>query len=178
MPTYIALLRGINVGGAGTLPMKELVAILESLGCESVRTYIQSGNAVFSSKSRSTTKLAESIRAEISKHRGFAPAVMVLAVKELEQAMRANPFPATEDPTRLGVGFLEAMPKKPNHAAMETLRAKSEQFVLVGKCFYLHAPDGFGKSKLATQAEKLIGVPMTMRNWRTVGKIWEMVQQM
>lgn len=174
MPTHIALFRGINVGGAGTLPMKELVAILESLGCENVRTYIQSGNAVFESKQRSGAKLAGEISAAVMQRRKFAPAVMLLTEKELAQALHANPFPDAEDPTRLGVGFLESVPKKPDLAALENLRAKNERFALVGKCFYFHAPDGFGKSKLAARAEKFIGVPMTMRNWRTVGKIKEM----
>jgi uncharacterized protein (DUF1697 family) len=176
MSTYIALFRGINVGGAGILPMKELVAILESLGCTGVQTYIQSGNAVFQSTQRSSAKLASEVTAAVMKQRKFAPAVMLLTAKELEKVMNANPFPNADDLTRLGAGFLEAIPKQPDLAALELLRATSEQFALVGKCFYLHAPDGFGKSKLAARAEKLIGVPMTMRNWRTVDKIKEMAE--
>jgi uncharacterized protein (DUF1697 family) len=162
------------VGGAGILPMKELVAILESLRCENVRTYIQSGNAVFESKQRSSAKLASEISTAVMKRRKFAPAVMLLTAREFEQVVNANPFPDAEDPARLGAGFLESVPQKPDLAALKNLSADSEQFALIGKCFYFHAPDGFGKSKLIPRAEKLLGVPMTMRNWRTVGKIKEM----
>lgn len=154
--------------------MKDLVAILESRGCETVKTYIQSGNAVFKHKQRGGAKLASEIAAEVMKRRKFKPAVMLLTVKELEQAIDGNPFPEADDPSRVGVGFLGAVPKKPDLAALEALRAGSERFALVGKCFYLDAPDGFGRSKLAARIEQSLGVPMTMRNWRTVGKIAEL----
>jgi uncharacterized protein (DUF1697 family) len=178
VPIYIALLRGINVVGANSLPMKDLVAILESLDCCQVRTYIQSGNAVFQCKERSAAKLARGISTGILKRRGFEPVTMLLTKKVLGQAMEGNPFPDVEDPTRLGVGVLATVPKNPNLAGLEALRMKNERFAIVGRCFYLHAPDGFGKSKLTSRAEKFLGVAMTMRNWRTVCRIREMVDRM
>lgn len=177
MPTFIALLRGINIGGTHPLPMKELVAILEALGCTNVATYIQSGNAVFKCQVGLAAQLAEKISREVGRRRGFEPSVILLTLKELEQAMRRNPFPEAEaDPTRLAVGFLGKAPQKPDLAGLEALRLKSERFAVVERCFYLYAPNGFGKSKLASRAEKLLGVPMTARNWRTVGKIREMAE--
>jgi uncharacterized protein (DUF1697 family) len=176
VPTLIALFRGINIAGAHALPMKELTAILESLGCQRVRSYIQSGNVVFDHMETKSPKLAGRISAAIRKRRGFEPVVLVLTPKDLAKAMLGNPFPdAASAPSTLAVGFLATVPKKPNLEGMEDLRLKSERFAVVGRCFYLHTPDGFGRSKLASRAEKLLGVAMTARNWRTVSKINEMV---
>ena len=82
MKTYIALLRGINVGGKGLLPMKELVAILDAIGSQNVKTYNQSGNAVFQHDETDASRLAKDITAKIAKKRGFAPHVLVLEAKE------------------------------------------------------------------------------------------------
>src|SRR4029453_16438941 len=110
MKTYIALFRGINVGGKNSLPMKELVSLLEDLGCRSVKTYIQSGNAVFKSKEKDAARLSNKIRVEIKKRRGFEPYVLLLGLEEMEKAIAGNPFPETESEPKifahrlLGVG--------------------------------------------------------------------------
>jgi len=169
MKTYIALFRGINVGGKRVLPMKELVAILEDLGARSIKTYIQSGNAVFISREKDLSRLARMIGAAIKQRRGFEPQVLLLELKELEHAMKKNPFPEAEaNPSALHVSFLVSTPENPNLKALEGLRKASERFQLSGAVFYLHAPEGVGRSKLAANAEKLLGVSMTDRNWRTV----------
>lgn len=174
MTTYVALLRGINVGGRNSLPMTTLVKILESLGLEQVRTYIQSGNVLFRSR-KSRTGLAKQIREAIGKTHGFTPDVFVLRVDELQQAMRSNPFPEAEaEPKSLHLYFLASSPKEPNLEAMEAIRGERERFAIDGNVFYLHAPDGIGRSKLATNAERRLGVPATARNWRTVTKLFEM----
>ena len=86
-------------------------------------------------------------------------------------------FPEGEDdPKTLHVGFLAAAPKNPDLKALENLRKASERFQLVDDVFYLHAPEGIGQSKLAANTERLLGVPMTDRNWRTVCKIQEMAK--
>ena len=176
MNTYIALLRGINVGGRNPLPMKELVAILEDLGCEAVKTYIQSGNVVLQSRKRAT-RLASEIGHEIERQYGFEPQVLLLAVSELEAAIAANPFPeAMTDPGGLHFGFLDSVPPNPNMKKLEALKTKTEQFRLIDKVFYLYAPDGVGRSKLAANSEKLLGVSMTDRNGRTVCKIRDMAK--
>lgn len=178
MNIYIALFRGINVGGKNSLPMKELVVILEELGCQDVKTYIQSGNVVFKSDENHISGLSEGIRTEIEKRRGFAPFVLLLGLGELEKIVANNPFPEVKsDPKALHVGFLASEPEQPNLEALERIRAKSERFRLVDNAFYLHAPDGIGRSKLAANTERLLGVAMTDRNWRTVSKILEMVHE-
>ena len=177
MKTHIALLRGINVGGKNNLPMKELVAILEDLGSRNVQTYIQSGNAVFENKENDPTRLSTKIRSQIKQRRGFEPYVLVLEREDIERAIRQNPFSEAEtDPQTLHVGFLASAPEKANLKALESLKRDRERFHLIGKAFYLHAPEGIGRSKLAANVEKVLGVPMTDRNWRTVCKVWEMAK--
>lgn len=106
MKTYIALFRGINVGGKNSLPMKELVSLLEDLGCRNVKTYIQSGNAVFESKEKDASRLSNKIRVEIKKRRGFEPYVLLLGLEEMDKAIAGNPFPETEsEPKYLHIGF-------------------------------------------------------------------------
>ena len=178
MNTYIALFRGINVGGSNILPMKELVARLQSLGCEKVRTYIQSGNAVFRHAEHSPPRLSARIRAAIRDSHGFAPDVLILTVDRLERAVRSNPYPDAEaEPSKLHLFFLAAVPDNPDIESLEKMRAESERFVLKTDVAYLHAPDGIGRSRLAARLEKALGVSGTGRNWRSVCKILEMATQ-
>jgi uncharacterized protein (DUF1697 family) len=178
MKTYIALFRGINVGGKTKLPMKDLVAALENVGCQDVATYIQSGNAAFRSGEQDASLLARRIGAAIKERNGFEPRVLLLASEEMEMAIRSNPFPAAEsEPKTLHLYFLAAPPENPDLDALEGIKGDRERFVLGDGVFYLHAPDGIGRSKLAANAERLLGVPATARNWRTVSKIMEIAQQ-
>jgi uncharacterized protein (DUF1697 family) len=178
MATYIALLRGINVGGTGSLPMKELVAILELLGCRNVKTYIQSGNAVFEHKSTAAAKLAGKITAAIRERCGFAPHTIVLDNKEQAKIVKQNPFPQGEaEPKTLHVFFLESKPTKAAMTSLDDLKSDSEQFELRGTAFYFFAPDGIGRSKLAANVERKLGVTATSRNWRTVGKLLEIAHE-
>lgn len=175
MNTYIALFRGINVGGHCALPMKELVAALEETGARKARTYIQSGNAVFESAERNLARLSMRLSAEIMKRRGFEPHVQILTLTALAKAIAENPFPeAVIDPGSLHLGFLASQPKSPDLSKLASLRRESERFQLTEAVFYLHAPEGVGRSRLAANSEKLLGVPMTDRNWRTVCKVMEM----
>ncbi len=177
MKTYIALFRGLNMGGHNRLPMKELIKILGKLGFSDVRTYIQSGNAVFRGKDQNASRLSDTITAAIKQAHGFAPRVLLLKPGELKKIIASNPFPEAEsDPKSLHALFLMSAPASPDLRALEEIRKKSEQFKLKGKVFYLHAPDGVGRSKLAANVERLIGVPMTGRNWRTVTQIMEMAK--
>ena len=177
MTTYIALFRGINVGGRHMLPMKELKPVLERHDCLDVRTYIQSGNVVFRSAKSDVGRLATRLTAAISKSHGFEPHVLLLTRSELETAARGNPFPESrENPTSLHLFFLAEPPRKPDLKACEALKASTERFKLKGCVFYLHTPDGFGPSKLAARAETLLGVAATARNWRTVMTLLQMAQ--
>jgi uncharacterized protein (DUF1697 family) len=178
MRTYIALFRGINVGGSNILPMRELVAVLENAGAQNVKTYIQSGNAVFQSEETDASLLSNTISAAIKESHGFEPQVLLLGLEDVERAVASNPFPEAEsEPKTLQVLFLASVPRDPDLDALENIKSDSEQFVLEDNVFYLHAPDGIGRSKLAASAERLLGVSMTGRNWRTVRKVVEMAKQ-
>jgi uncharacterized protein (DUF1697 family) len=177
MNSYIALFRGINVGGKNILPMKQLVVILAGLGLENVKSYIQSGNAIFCCKAETAAGLPARIRAAIAEHAGFEPRVILLELAEMERAIGANPFPDAEtDPKTLHLYFLAAEPDNPDIALLENLRQGKERYVLADQVFYLHAPNGIGRSKLAAQAEKALGVAVTARNWRSVTKIVAMAR--
>lgn len=175
MNTYIALLRGINVGGHHKLPMRELARLLEKLGLENVRTYIQSGNIVFQSERTDRLQLAEAISEAIEADYGFRPHIFILDREGLQAAMRANPFPeGEENPRSLHLFFLDAIPEDPDLSALEAVRADNERYKLINDVFYLHAPDGIGRSKLADKVGRGWGVSITARNWRTVSKVMEM----
>jgi uncharacterized protein (DUF1697 family) len=173
--TWIALLRGINVGGNHMLPMKDLVALFERGGFEGVRTYIQSGNVVFRSPKGSATLLARRIGDLVLKSRGFQPKVIVLRAAELRKAAAENPFSQAEaDPETLHLFFLAKVAPTPDLKSLSELKTDEEAFALKGKVFYLHAPHGVHASKVAARAERLLGVDATARNWRTVNKLLEM----
>jgi uncharacterized protein (DUF1697 family) len=179
MTTYIMLLRGINVGGRNALPMKELVALLEELGCQNIKTYIQSGNVVLRFAPRAASALAGKVGLAIEKRRGFRPHVLLLQIEELEHAMAANPFPEAEaDPSSLHLAFLDSAPTEPDLTKLQDLRVASERFRLIDRVFYLNVPDGIGRSKLAANTERLLGVPATDRNWRTVCKLRELAKEL
>jgi uncharacterized protein (DUF1697 family) len=177
MKTYIALFRGINVGGRHSLPMKELKLVLEKAGCIDIRTYIQSGNVVFRSALTDAANLSEHLTAAVSESHGFEPRVLVRTPAELERATAANPFPeADENPASVHLFFLSERAKKPDLKTLESLRTRTERFVLKNKTLYLHTPDGFGASKLAQRAERLLAVDATARNWRTVKALLAMAK--
>jgi uncharacterized protein (DUF1697 family) len=178
MKTCIALFRGINVGGRNSLPMKELAALLEGLGARKVRTYIQSGNAAFDYAGGDFARLRGRLASAVMGRRGFAPEVLILTLADLEKAMEGNPFPEAEtEPATLHLGFLASTPTAPDLKKFEALKAPGERYRLTRRVFYLPAPDGCGKSTWAAGAEKAIGVPMTVRNWRTVCAIGAMARE-
>ena len=150
MKTQIALFRGINVGGNSKLPMDLLREILSSLGAEGIETYIQSGNAVFKYEEGRAPELAQKIGGEVERRCGFRPAVLLLTREEFESAMTANPFKKAEtEGSTLHLGFFASQPTKPNFEKLESLKAASERYHLGERVFYLHAPEGVGRSKLA-----------------------------
>lgn len=176
MNTYIALLRGINVGGHNKLPMAELRELLDDLGLQNIQTYIQSGNVVFKSEDQDTSVLAKRIGEAIDERYGFKPTILVLTREEFEDAIASNPFPeAKNEPKTLHLYFLESPPQEVDLEKLEEVKKSNERFALLRKVFYLHAPDGIGRSKLAERVERVLKVSVTARNWRTVNKIAEML---
>jgi uncharacterized protein (DUF1697 family) len=178
MTTWIALLRGINVGGNNLLPMKDLVVELEEIGCTCVNTYIQSGNVTFRKSGSKAPQLAKLIGKTVLIRHGFEPKIHLLTVRELEKAVASNPFPdAVEDPKSLHLFFLSSKPKSLKRESLDEIKAERENYLLNGTMFYLHAPNGIGRSKLAAKTEKLLGVDATARNWRTVLKLLELANR-
>lgn len=172
MHTYIALLRGVNVGGANKLPMRQLAETLAGLGLHNVRTYIQSGNVVLQSEQADRAALAGAITEAIRAGWGFAPYALILSVEEMAAALAANPFPAAAaEPKTLHLFFLDAAPQAVDTATLERRRAADEHYQLIDRVFYLHTPSGIGRSKLAESIGKGWGVQITARNWRTASEV-------
>ncbi len=171
MTVYVALLRGVNVGGSHSLPMHGLRNLLTRIGCENVQTYVQSGNAVFRS-TEDADAIRINIRAAINEQFGFAPNVCLLTIEDYQSIVAANPYPEAEDtPKYLHVWFLIGAADSPNLDKLESVRLSTERYELSDNAFYLHAPDGIGRSKLAAKVDKCLGVETTARNWRTVTKV-------
>ena len=174
MKTWIALLRGINVGGHRKLPMKELVSILHGISCEDARTYIQSGNAVF----RADRDLRDEIMDAIEQAKGFRTDVLTLTAEAFEAAVAGNPFPAAvAEPKTLHLFFLSAPAEAEAAARMKAIKSDREDFVLTDEVLYLHSLDLLTGSRIAAKAERLLGVSATARNWNSARKILELARK-
>jgi uncharacterized protein (DUF1697 family) len=166
MTVYIILFRG--VGGATQLPTKPLREALTAAGFKDVATYINSGNAVLSSR-----KSAASVTADIAKitkqEFGFDKAIHTLTREEWAELIDNNPFPRAVDvPKFLHAAVLAEKPEKGKVEALRAFAKVGERIEVVDKVAYIHTPDGFGTSKLAEKFDKGIGVANTARNWNTV----------
>lgn len=144
MATYIALLRAVNVGGTGKLPMADLRALSEKAGFRDVRTYIASGNVVFTSDLTAPRALV-TLESALAKRLGIATQVLIRTADELEAVIAANPFPEAE-PNQLIVVFLS---KEEPLSAIDGWKIPGrERIALVGRELFIHYPDGIGQSKL------------------------------
>lgn len=176
MTVWIGLFHGINVGGKNRLPMADLKGEIASLGFKNVRTYIQSGNVVFDSLDQTASSITQQIISLVEKQHGFRPQLILLTPDNLLDAIQSNPFPeAVSEPKTLHFFFLAEPAKTPNREAIDNAQKSTEHYQLTDAVFYLHAPDGIGRSKLAANVEKYLGVPVTARNYRTVDKVRAML---
>jgi uncharacterized protein (DUF1697 family) len=175
--TLVAMLRGINVSGRNRLSMEDLRALVVAAGGRDVRTYIQSGNAVFGSR-RSPAALATSLEKALEDALGTRVPVLVRTEDELEGVVRANPFVAAgEDPGVLHVTFLGAVPDPEAVATALTRPAGDDEFRVIGRQAYLRCPGGYGNTKLTnTFFERTLRSEATTRNWRTVTKLVELAR--
>ena len=175
METWIALLRGINVGGNNVIKMADLKSDFESLKLKNVRTYVQSGNVVFDSTAKTALSLTKRICSQIKRRHGFQPQLLILNRNDLLAAINSNPFPkATLHPKTLHFFFLAEPAADPDIEAISNAKHQTENYKLTSNTFYLHAPNGIGRSKLAASVEKYLGVVTTARNFRTVEKLKSM----
>jgi uncharacterized protein (DUF1697 family) len=170
---YVALLRGINVGGKTRIAMAALRDTCAAVGCEDVATYIQSGNVVLKSK-LTADKLRTALEGAIAKEFGFNPAVMVRTAKEISAVVNRNPYAGTDDKT-VHVGFLHATPDAATKKCLGAIACTPEELTVVGRDIYLHLPNGMGRAALPVQMERCLRpTPVTVRNWRTVTKLAEL----
>jgi len=172
MTTWIALLRGINVGGHHKVPMADLRAVVASLGYQDVATYIQSGNVVFATDGEEST-IVGALEEAIESRFGFPVPVVLRTVTELAAISRHHPLatPAS-DPRRLMVAFLDRVPDVSVRGALDPEEFAPDRSALVGREVYLTYPNGSGRSKLNhALLERRLGVRATVRNWNTVAKL-------
>ena len=180
MPTYIALLRAVNVGGYGKLSMAEFRKLLEGLGFKNVETYIQSGNAVFDAPG-AAKRVGAAIAAGLETLVGAPVGVMLRTHDELTRVIAANPFAkeAAADGARVMVSFLAGPASEAAGPAFQAIQEKYPQrrdrFHVAEEHIYFHFPDGAGETKFTGKAlERAIGFPGTVRNWNTVLKLHAM----
>ncbi len=180
---HVALLRGINVGGKNILPMKDLAAMFEAAGCRDVRTYIQSGNVVFSASAAVLRKLPEQITNAIEKRFGFKVPVILRSSDDLARTIRESPFlkmgakDKSVDEKWLHVYFLAALPETPAVAGLDPNRSAPDVYHVREREIYLHVPNGMGRSKLTNAYfDSKLKTISTARNWATICKLLAMME--
>jgi uncharacterized protein (DUF1697 family) len=177
--TYVALLRAVNVAGHGRLAMADLRATLTAAGGRDVATYLQSGNAVFTSEMPDPEAIAADLRARLARDHSLDIPVMVRTAAEITGVAAHNPFLYRQDDhTKLHVAFLTAEPDAERAAALTVPAGGPEELQLAGRHLYLHYPAGSGRSKLtAAYLEKRLGISLTGRNWKTVTALADLAGQ-
>jgi len=185
MPTHVALLRGINVGGNKKVAMADLRAVVAELGHADVSTYINSGNVLFTptgAAGEDVAAMARDMSEAIAAKLGVSSSVVIVTRDELAQVIAGTPFSQEPDPRRVHVVFLSPPPAAPLlakiDAAVAAAAAKGarDSVRATGRVLYLHTPDGFGASAVSEATMKLVGAPKagvvgTARNWATVNKL-------
>jgi uncharacterized protein (DUF1697 family) len=180
MPRFVALLRGVNVAGHGTLKMAALQAAFETAGFERVQTYIQSGNVVFAAPKGQSAASSKTIEQWLNKDLGAAIPVLALSAQEMEKTIANNPFLGEPglDPKALHATFLFSAPTDAALRKLDSLDTSPDRFRVVGTTVYLHCPQGYGRSKLSTATlERVLGVAATTRNWNTLLALCELAAE-
>ena len=166
---WIALLRAVNLGSRNKVPMAELRVVLEEKGYESVRTYIQSGNVLFEHDGPDRARL----EAAVAQAFGVQSTIVLRSARQIRSLARRHPFGA--DTSSSHVAFLAEKPKASALRALCEFDSGTDRYELVGPDVALQYPSGVQGAQLtAARLEKLLGVPATGRNWRTVAKLAEL----
>ena len=170
---YIALLRGVNVGGKNKLPMKSLAALCEAHGCSAVQTYIQSGNIVFKAAAKSAAAFPRALKEEIKKNFGFETTIILRTVDEVRTVTESNPYLTPGVDTKfLHVTFLAEPPSLTDVVRLYPICEKDEACTLRGKEIFMYLPYGMGRSKMAAYAfDKVLQTIGSTRNWQTITKL-------
>jgi uncharacterized protein (DUF1697 family) len=169
--SYLALLRGINVGGHKKIKMEELRKLFEKIGLHHVKTYIQSGNVLFQSE-KNSVELVQIIENEIETVFGFTVTIVLRTKEELEKILHDCPYDAEslKEGESLHFAFLNELPSPEKIMQLENFDYGVDEYQLRGKTIYLYLRQSIRDSKLAVQLSKL-GVPATVRNWNTTNKL-------
>ena len=187
MPNHIALLRGINLGGRNKVAMADLRAVVAGLGHGDVRTYIQSGNVLFTAVASAddTAAMAEEMTAAIAAKLGVVAPVVIVTRSELATVIAANPFPGQADPKKVHAVILSQLPTPALMERVDAAQAQAsskgaaDEVRAVGRTLYLHTPGGYGTSVLAQAILRIVSSPQagatgTARNWLTITKLLEL----
>jgi len=173
---YVALLRGINVGGNNMLPMKDLAAMFTKAGANDVRTYIQSGNVVFRVEREVSGRIPIAVAKAIAARTQLRIPIVMRSAAELRRIVQNNPYVQRGvDTDELHVVFLAAEPGEAAARALDPKRSTTDEFIVRGADIYLHCPNGYGRSKLSNAYfDAKLATVSTVRNWRTVLKLLEL----
>ncbi|WP_327288283.1 DUF1697 domain-containing protein [Streptomyces sp. NBC_01198] len=173
---YVALLRGINVGGKARVPMQTLRDLLASIGGSAIRTHLQSGNAVFTHQDRDPQQLAGALQQALADELGLTITCMVRTAEDLRRVVAANPFDMTGiDGSRFLVIFLAGPVPLDRLATIDPAAYAPDEVRPGERELYAHLPDSIRNSKLAARlTDRGLGVPATNRNWNTVTKLLEL----
>jgi uncharacterized protein (DUF1697 family) len=175
---WIALLRGINVGGHNKIPMAELRSLAIQIGLNQVRTYIQSGNLVFAAVDPASV-IELQLEQAIERHFGIQIPVIVRAAADWSAYAKGNPFPdaALSEPNLLMLALSKTSLGSGAASALQERAANGERIVQVGDALWIHFPNGVGKSRLTPALlDRLTGSSVTLRNWLTVVKLRELCE--
>lgn len=169
MPTYVALLRGINVGGRRKIAMSHLRATFAALGYAEARTYLQSGNVVFTAKTGSVAKVRSAVELRLDHDYGFDVKVILRTRAELATTLKNNPYGADAYIT-----FLDRAPDRARVKAIDATRYAPDEFAVHGREVFVRCPNGYGRTKINnTFFERALAADATTRNYKTVTTLYE-----
>jgi uncharacterized protein (DUF1697 family) len=174
MDRYISMLRGINVGVQKRVKMEQLTAIYQSLGFKDIRTYLQSGNVVFSAERTDIRELTKAIEEQIKGSLKIQAAVILRTPKEMQRIIKNNPFMKEKgiDTEKLYVTFLSALPEQPSTVNLQPAPDGKDKFIIDGSEVYLFCPEGYGRTRYSNDYfERKLGISATTRNWKTVNQL-------
>lgn len=174
MTTYISILRGINVSGKKMIKMNALSRMYEGLGFDNIKTYVQSGNVIFTSGDKDVKEIEKVISSQIEAEFGFDVPVIVFDTKTLEAIIENNPFSkdGSKDATFMHVTFLADTPVEFNKEVIVRKKQPDEEIAFAPNAVYLYCPYGYGRTKLNNNfIESKLKVKATTRNWKTTNEL-------
>lgn len=182
MTTYVALLRGINLGPRNKVPMAELRETVAALGHSSVRTHLNSGNAVFTAaQERNAEAVAEELSTALADRFGLTVPVLVRTVPHLRAVVEANPYPEGGfEGSRLHVTFYDGPVDAERFSGIDAAALGPDDYRLGDRVLYLRTPEGLGRSRLAAELARPArtrGLIATTRTWNTVVKLLAMARE-